>query len=601
MAKQFVKTSRRLQHLAALVCLVLSWQQLTRQVAGQGLPDDIQRELNQNLAEQARIQAMRARHQQQIQSRTGGTGKPGQQQAKAPPHDPNNYSYQQVSPPVQYSYYQPYGDVAAQPQAATGGSQQQQQQQQPPVQPINIDLNNLNFDLPTPQAQVSSHSPQQRQHLTPSFTGAGGLPVMQPVAATSSQAPPVDSFAPAGQAPLAPQARVQQGPPLTEADFKDITGGENYGAPGGSDFGMGANQAPAEPRAGPADNTDAQLREFGMPDEQQQQQQHSARRQSNPLAEFGAPSGGGSSGGGMPDFGAFNPLGGSGGGGGGSGASSGRRNLDSDPFAGFGGAGLGRQGGGSMPGQSGNEFDFASQPSSARGDQAQAAMQGGAPGSLQNLLGNSFPGLGGGSGANMGLDGLARGGGSNGAPEAQLPDFGGSGDAQQPSRGRADDNAMDVADLGDRADGFSGADLGGFEQPTPQNDQDYNYAAAAEQQPTSVPYPDGAPQPVGTLWALTQPQSLSQARYNALPDKGTYQSYPAYASGGNDFGAVASVVDETPRARPPGPGRYAHPSASQLAPEHRPAAGQAYDYGRNPLRSQQDDDVESSFISDAFD
>ena len=532
-------TKRRIRssQLLAVLALVSAVQQ----VAGQ-LPDDMQRELNQNLAEQARIQAMRARQEQQPGARAGGQGARGRQQQQQQPHDPNNYSYQQVSPPIQYSYYQPYGDAAAQP--ATGGAGQAKGRSQP----INIDLNNLNFDLPTPQAQVADQlaanqqSQQTKQQpLTPSFTGAGGLPVLQPVAAAQQGQP--DSFVPAGQAPLAPQARVQQGPPLTEADFKDITGGENYGAPGGSDFGlgeaMGAGRAGSEPAS---DNTESQLREFGMPEEQPRRR--SSQRQSSPFQ--------------MADFANFNPMAGGSG-------SSGQRRGGFDPF---GGSGPGQ--GGGAPGA---DFDFASQPSSAQGDQTQAAMDGGAPGSLQSLLGGSFPGLASGSGANMGLDGLARGG--NG-PETQLE--------QADGGGRADDGALDIADMGDRSDGFSGADLGGFEQPKPPaGDQDFNYVAAAEQQPRSVPYPDNGPQPVGTLWALSQPQSFSQARYSALPDKGTYQDYPAYRAGGNDFGRVAEVVAATPPARRPGAGRYGHPAPSELAPEHRPPAGQPFDYGRSPL------------------
>lgn len=534
------QTSSSNRHLLIILSLCVQLFQLT----SAQLPDDIQRELNQNLAEQARIQAMRAQHQNQIKNRVGATGPASHNGAK---HDPNNYSYQQVSPPIQYSYYQPFGDAAApaqqqQPSVSTGANSAQQA-------PINIDLNNLNFDLPTPQAQTAAQ-PQGR-HMTPSFTGAGGLPIMKPMAASSPVAPiELSSQVPAGSTPLAPQARVQQGPPLTEADFKDITGSENYGAPGGSDFGMGSSSSPD----GGAE-TDAQLREFGMPSSggsagrrSSQPQQLDQQQQMN-----------------IPDFGAFGSMDG--------GGSSRRAQPASSTMADtFGFGNLDPPAGGSgMSGSNptGGDFDFASQPSSNRADQTQANMGGGAPGSLQSLLGSSFPGLAGSQSGDLGgLDG-----------------FGQSAEPQQSSarqgQSRANDGSLDMTNLDDRSDQFSGANLGGFEQPSQQNDQDFNYAAASSQQPSSVPYPDGSPQPVGTLLALTQPESLSQARYNALPDKGTYQDYPAYADAPSPA-SVADVVDETPRARAPGPGRYGRPSALALAAEHRPPVGHQFDYAQSP-------------------
>lgn len=507
------------------------------------LPDDIQRELNQNLAEQARIQAIRDRHQSQIRSRAGSTGtaSPGK-------HDPNNYSYQQVSPPIQYSYYQPFGDAAAPGQEPAAVSRSTGSKGGAPT-PINIDLNNLNFELPTPQAQVGP--PSQARHLTPSFTGAGGLPIMKPLASGPSSSPnDLSNQLSAGNAPLAPQARVQQGPPLTEADFKDITGGENYGAPAGNDFGMGVSSSPDA-----GTDADAQLRAFGMPGQAgtsgRRSQQLDQQQQMN-----------------IADFGAFGPAAGMGA------RQSQPRAANNMPDSfGFdnldgpaGGAGMSGPAG---MGSTGGDFDFASQPSSNRADQAQATLRSGAPGSLQSLLGSSFPGLGGGQTGDLGgLDGFA-----------QLAD------PQQSSSDKAqmrnDDSSLDIANLGDKSDQFSGANLGGFEQPSPQNDQDFNYAAASNQQPSSVPYPDGNPQPVGTLIALTQPQTLSQTRYNALPDKGTYQDYPAYTDS-VAWISVSDVVDETPRARAPGIGRYGIPSPLALAPEHRPPVGQQFDYARSP-------------------
>lgn len=520
--------------------LILCW--LVLQVACQ-LPDDIQRELNQNLAEQARIQAMREQHKNQLQSRAAGPA----QQARPQQHDPNNYSYQQVSPPIQYSYYQPYGD-AAKPQtgqSVAGGGQPAASVAQGP--PMNLDLNNLNFDLPSQPAQQAaqprSSGRQQQQHYTPSFTGVGGLPVLQPVGGANAASNSADSYAPAGQAPLAPQAQVQQGPPLTEADFKDITGGENYGAPGGNDFGLGeaANTRNGDNSA----NTDAQLREFGLPAEQPSA---AARRSSAPQTS-------------VPDFGTF--------GGNDFGQASGNQRPARASTADNNGLdfeGLENLAGGGATPRSGSgrqDFDFASQPSSANGDQI--ATAGGAPGSLQSLLGAGFPGLGGGS---SNLDGFAGAGNNPQRPTRQQP---------------LDDRALDIADLGEKSDQFSGADLGGFEQPSARNDQDFNYAAAASQQPSVVPYPDGNPQPVGTLWALSQPQALTQARYNPLPDKGTYIGYPAYEAA-SEAASVSEVVDRTPRARRPGPGRYSMPSPSELAPEHRLGSpSEQYDYTRAPV------------------
>lgn len=531
-------------------------------VLGQ-LPDDIQRELNQNLAEQARIQAMRQQHQQQIANRASAgqanSSNSNKQTQNQPPHDPNNYSYQQVSPPIQYSYYQPYGDAAAQPNGAQNQQTQNNGKQTAAAPPINFDLNNLNFDLPQPQAQAQTASPQQQQ-LTPSFTGAGGLPVLKPIANSANVGD--NSYAPAGNAPLAPQARVQQGPPLSEADFKDITGGDNYSAPGGSDFGLGSASGGGGNgnRRNSNGDTDAQLREFGMPSGGGDQSTAQDRRSDNSQMN-------------IPDFGAFGPIGGA------SNLNGGNQQARSQPrMDEFGlenlANGGGMQGGNTNQnngagGPAGTEFDFAGQPSS-RGDQAASTMNGGAPGSLQSLLGSGFPGLGGNS--QSGLDDFARGGNN---PQQSI--------SGQNGQQRADDGALDIANLGDKSDQFSGADLGGFEQPTPQNDQDFNYASSSNQQPKTVPYPDSNPQPVGTLWALTQPQSLSQTRYNAQVDRGTYQDYPAYRGPGNDFEAVREVVDSTPRARAAAPGSYGIPSPNDLAPEHRPEnAGEQYDYNRGP-------------------
>lgn len=594
-----------LKMVVLCLCHLVIWVSL---VAAQ-LPNDMERELNQNLAEQARLQAIRARHQQQIAARHGAvTARPAATQK--PAIDPNNYSFQQVSPPIQYSYYQPYGDLAPKDPSKVSGLERQQPQARAgqaaaPTPQINIDLNNLNIDipnLPTPQAQTAGQSAaaphyraQRRQ-----FNGAGalGVPQMQPVAA-AQQAP--DSFAPlqpqAQTSAGAGQPQIQQGPPLTEADFKDITGGENYGAPQGSDFGT-----PASAGGGGADNPDpaseprAGQDEFGMPqgagqvdqDQGQDQQAAPKQRQDNSM------------GGMLPDFGNFNPMGAAvmsqqqqpirrGGGSG------------FDPFsaAGMGGGlpfgneigNIGSAMGGQTPrrqSRPAGDFDFASQPSS-QGDAtaSQPGGRSGAPGSLQSLLGGSFPGLSSGPVGNMGLDMLTRGTGGGEDPASQSRSGGGD-----------DVGGLDLADMG--------VDFDGSQQPA-QGEQDFNLAAAAaEQQPKTVLYPDGSPQFVGTVWALSQPQSMTQTRYNVLPDHGTYQDYPAYQSGGNDFGAVRGVVDGTPRARDAGPGRYSNPSPQELAPEHRPelASSQVqYDYARGPFGSRPGGggDGESSSLSRDFD
>jgi len=554
----------------------------------------MQRELNQNLAEQARIQAMRAKHQQQMQARAAPVApSSGQKQ----PFDPNNYSFQQVSPPIQYSYYQPYGDAVQQPQQQA----QKAAQNQPPVQPINIDLNNLNFDLPTPQAaptgssqsagtgQQQAQQQQQQPQLVPSFTGAGGLPVMQPPAAVSSQ----DQSVPMGQAPLAPQAQKAQGPPLTEADFRDITGGENYGAPGGADFGLASAGAdgPQPMGAGASgaqqpDNTEAQLREFGMGDSLNQQ---NGLRKANRRQDLGG-----------FDFGGLDAvgLGNSGGSAGRRGGGGARRPQSTNPFnmdffSGGNSGGL-QQSRRRQP----NDFDFASQPSSD-----QASSQGGAgasaPGSLQALLGGGFPGLGNGRDpSNMGLESLAGGLGENGGAQQdqQRADDGLNLGNLAGAAGGPDGRAEGMADLGDMG-GLGG--LGDGQQPDQEQGQDGQEfglaAAAAAPQPKSVPYPDGGPQFVGTLWALGQPQSLTQTRYNPLPDKGTYQDYPAYRSGGNHFEAVRELVDSTPAARPPGPGRYAQPALDQLAPDWRSSTA-VHDYSRSTLNT--DNEVGNTLGSD---
>lgn len=411
----------------------------------------------------------------------------------------------------EYSYYQPFGD-AAQPPPPPPPPVPLPQVRQPAAsqQAANFDLNNLNFDIP----QQTEPQAAPLQHLRPissSFSGAGSLPAL-----------PVPDARTGGQPQE--QAKTQ---PLTEADFRDITEGGNYGA-GGPEFGIAGGAQPARR----LDNTDAQLSAMGLGSGPE-------TGRSN-----GGPTGGGLDG--FPDFGAAF----------GGGGEPQQQQQQMPMFD------LGRQGGGgSAPG---SDFDFASQPSS-QGGSGPASV--GPPGSLQTLLGTSFPGLGGGQpggsvgqGADpsaMGLNEFARGGID---PQAQ----------------RNDDGAMDIADLGDRSDQFSGADVGAFEQPTPSpQDSDFNYGgspggsgggsqdgdpfafAADEQQPAVVPYPDGALQPVGTLWALTQPQSILQARYNPLPDKGTYQSYPAYEQddGTDPREAVRAVVAATPAAGAPGPGR----------------------------------------------
>lgn len=497
------------------------------------LPDDIQSELEASLREQAKIQAMR--DQQQQRSAKGSSQQQQNNQASQvnpqnqKPFDPNNFSFQQVSPPVQYSYYQPYGDAAAiqpnQNQNQPAGAQNGQ-----PKMDFNIDT--LNFELPKPEARTAADSSPGVN--SPQFTGVGGLPV--------------------GNAPLPPQA--QQSKPLTEADFKDITGGENYGAPGGDDFGLGTAMAGGRGRPNSRSGSDSSsgMNELGdfNPFQGQNRQQN------------------------VPDFGAFGFDG------------SGRQNRGArrgqpgNEFAGFDGLGGGGGDSGSQSmGTNGNDgFDsFASQP---QGDSASANPGGGAPGSLQSLLGSGFPGLAGEEGGS-GWDPMASGNGRNGGQQSAGNNLdqvtgvnGGGGD---------DVGSMDIADIGDKSDQFSGANLGSFEQPGPQNDQDFNLgAAASENQPKSVAYPDENPQFVGTLWALTQPQSLSQTRYNAQIDKGTYQDYPSYTVGGNDRGWVSSVVDSTPAARSPGLGRYSTPSSRALAPEVRAGLryGQHYDYSQAP-------------------
>lgn len=519
------------------------------------LPDDIQSELDASLREQARIQQMREQQQKLIRNRSDANQQPAnqhqhQQQQQQKPFDPNNYSFQQVSPPVQYSYYQPYGDAAQtsqqpQPSTPTSGTQQAQ-----PKMDFNIDT--LNFELPKPEARVASGSGDSANPrvVSPQFTGVGGLPV--------------------GNAPLAPQA--QQGPPLTEADFKDITGGENYGAPAGDDFGIGSvagnENRPAKPRSSSNPMNGGDMSDFN-PFQGPKQQQNSNSRNTMDI----------------PDFGSFGL-----GGGGGQGNSlnhrrgSSNRRQQANDFGNLEALAGGPQ---SMGGGGGDGFDsFASQP---QGDQAAASGGGGggadsnAPGSLQTLLGAGFPGL---SADQSGAAWDPMGSSKNGRSGSQQS----SGDNFDQvtgvnGAGGDDVGSLDIADLGDKSDQFSGANLGTFEQPGPQNDQDFNLgAAASNNQPKSVPYPDENPQFVGTLWALTQPQSMSQTRYNAQIDKGTYQDYPAYHVGDNDFGRVSGVVDATPKARAPGAGRYATPSARALAPEVRSGLrnGQHYDYSQAP-------------------
>lgn len=555
--------------IAATLLLVMVLAASHHQALGQ-LPDDIQRELNDGLAEQAKLQAIREQQQLLRARQAGAAGRsagPSNRLALATPThagqqpaDPNNYSFQQVSPPVQYSYFQPYGDTGAlgagagQPQA---GQQQHQQQQvaAKPMPKMDFDLNNLSFELPKPQARQAQsqadgsgynddQSPQQPSRA-PQFVGVAGLPLME---AGNSAPPP------------APQARAAAGPqaqPLTEADFRDITGGENYGAPGGgsNDFGLG-----------------------------------------------GGSSGPSSRGGGIMD----DPFGGAGFGLAGQGANPNQRrannnNLESslEALAGDGPArAMGGQNNNNNNNNDANEFDFASQPSRLSnqddapsqldqtggedgqvGGQADAtgarsgssSSSGAPPSSLESLLGGGFPGL--------------SGSPSRSSWQNQLQ--------QQPERAprpRQDPTGMDMADLGERADGFAGADLGGFGQPQQPagGEQDFQLAgAAASPQPSSVPYPDAGPQFVGTLLAVTQPQSLSQTRYSPLPDHGSFQDYPGYQAGGNNFDLVAGVVDATPRARRAAPGRYGAPAPSSLAPELRPwlPRGRVYDYSQAPAIS----------------
>lgn len=447
------------------------------------LPDDMQRELNENLEQQARLQALR--HQQQLaaqqQAALNKNAQLQSRQAPQPAHDPNNYSYEQVSPPVQYSYFQPFGDAAPKqqliasqlPARARTGQAPLKVQSGAQVAP-GFDLNSLNLDAPLQQPQLQSRT---------SPVPAPMLPL--PQAQTASQ-------------------------PLSEADFGDITGGHNYGASPASDFGLSqaSNNNNNQRRA---DGTDAQLAEFGLTGNNanefpglEQRSADFARPQQ--LPQQSAPQ----------EFNFFEND-----------EQSPQRGAQQRRFDGF-------------------DDSFAAsqaQPHQAGQQKAQT------PASLTSLLGTNFPGLANG-GASPAMQSLAR---SSADPQAQ----------------RQDDNAMDIADLGERSDEFSGADLGGFEQPSPQQgDKDFSLASgnagdisseAASEQPSVVPYPDGAPQPVGTLWALTQPQSLSQKRYSALIDKGTYHEYPAYARDELDSArsAVRAVVARTPHPRAPGPGRYA--------------------------------------------
>lgn len=536
-------------HMSSLIALLLLALQVFKLVKCQ-LPDDIQSELDASLREQARIQAMRDQQQKLIRNRAdhGSTNQHhrsqklmnSQQQQK--PFDPNNYSFQQVSPPVQYSYYQPFGDAAN-----TGSSQQNQQdgtsasQSQKPNAKMDFNIDTLNFELPKPEARVAGESSQRP--VSPQFTGVGGLPV--------------------GNAPLPPQAQ-QAGPPLSEADFKDITGGENYGAPAGDDFGLSNAMGSGSGRTQPASSRSSSVGDFPGGDFNPFQENNTPRQQTNYRSGNSDP---GMS---MPDFGSF-----------GLGASNqNRRGGRRQQSIGDGGNDFGNFDQ-SMGGNGGNEgFDsFSSQPSGDRASTSSASSDGGsgAPASLQTLLGSGFPGLTGGSGS---WDPMASGGNSRKSAADNLDQVtgvnGGGGD---------DVGSMDIADLGEKSDQFSGANLGTFEQPGPQNDQDFGLgAAASDQQPKSVPYPDGNPQFVGTLWALSQPQSMTQTRYASQIDKGTYQEYPSYSIGGNDSDRVSQVVDSTPKARAPAPGRYGTPSARALAPEVKSGlrSGQHYDYSQAP-------------------
>lgn len=87
-------------------CLMLSIMLFGSVRVNSQLPDDIQRELNQNLAEQARQQHLQQQiNQLQAQQRQLAAKQPVQQQPVASPRtasvqDPNNYSFNQVAPPI---------------------------------------------------------------------------------------------------------------------------------------------------------------------------------------------------------------------------------------------------------------------------------------------------------------------------------------------------------------------------------------------------------------------------------------------------------------------------------------------------------------------
>lgn len=439
---------------------------------------------------------------------------------------------------------------------------------------MDFNLDNLNFDMPPPPPAASTAQLQPQQQISsrsspisqsPQFTGVAGLPIGGATSA-SNQSP----SSPGGAPPL-PQPQAQQGPPLTEADFKDITGGENYGAPAGDDFGLGQAQ-----QMGPANSRPSSKSRSSddMPD----------------LSEFGGPSlgnsgkgaqkrGSGQANNGMnvPDFGAFGMLGNNNGN---------NRADNSNPFGNSNGFDDLAQQQQQPDSSQGDNFDsFASQP---RGDQATTnagaggAPNGasGAPSSLQSLLGNSFPGLASGSGA---WDPMNAGNNNNNGQ----------------SRSSQSNNPLELGDMSDQAGdsaqydqpeqiGMGGGGGGNTGDPSEQQGggsgdfPDFNFAsAAAEEKPV---YKDADPQFVGTVLALSQPQSLSSTRYNTQIDKGTYQDYPMYSWGGNDFSQVARVVSATPTARAAAAGRYGTPSLRALSPEvaSQLPAGQQYDYSREP-------------------
>lgn len=464
------------------------------------LPDDMQRELNQNLEQQARLQALRHQqlHMQRLKSlQQPKSSNPLTNRQQTQPYDPNNYSYEQVSPPVQYSYYQPFGD-AAQPPAALQQHQMQPRQQQAVAsqQAPNFDMNGMNFGPPTP---VQLQAP--------------ALPI--PQAQVSGQ-------------------QNQQPNPLTEADFRDITEGQNYGEQ--------ANNKPQQKQnLERADQTDEQLAAMGLgslPGASNQPASGSLNQGPNQGFDFDS-------------FGLNQrpqqqrkvnraQVGDD---------DDGSDNL-SQMFGGNANIQQPTQQLQQQQPQRYSDFDFGNDESSqapseaarsSRSNDGSTSNNQSAPASLQSLLGANFPGLIPGGGTSPAMEAISRG-------------------SVDPQRQNMDSGVTRIADLGDRSDEFSGADLGGFEQPAPRkSDQDFNFAsAAAEPQPSVVPYPDGAPQPMGALLTLAQPQSLSQKRYNALPDKGTYTSYPAYEqrSPGDPRQLVRAVVATTPRARPPGLGRY---------------------------------------------